>query len=159
MEMKSAIVIAIYSLFNPAAWAEPAPPAPKEFANFAMITGFHAHLDQASQFEFRILEVDGSATIAMNPIRLFLVVTNHASGEELQSRVVHLPSVSALKKIRFLDRPDTISIEATFDRTSGDGAKHLSVTGTIEISIPIRQGKLPMVIDATTKTPEAESER
>jgi hypothetical protein len=42
----------------------------------ARITAFHSVLLKAAHLEARILEDDGSASVALDPIRLYLVVTN-----------------------------------------------------------------------------------
>ena len=154
--MKTLICIATCSLITLHSIAEPAPQASKEFDSFQLISGFHSHFDKASGFEFRIIEVDGSATVAMNPIYLYLVATNNSSGEALQSRIVELPEVSSIKRIHFLDQANTIRIDALFDRSNEDGSKHWTVAGTITIFIPIKDGKLPMLIDTTVKIRNAE---
>jgi hypothetical protein len=43
----------------------------------SVVTGFHSVVHKKSGLEVRILEADGSATVAQNPVSLFLVVTNN----------------------------------------------------------------------------------
>ncbi len=56
-----------------------------------MITGYHSFFDKTRKWEMRLLEADGSATVAHNPIGLFVVVTNNSSGPDLQEQVWRLP--------------------------------------------------------------------
>jgi hypothetical protein len=56
----------------------------------AMVTGFHRVNHKASGFEFRLLEADGSASVAWDPIALFVVVTNNGTSDNEQ-RVWRLP--------------------------------------------------------------------
>ena len=42
-----------------------------------MVTGFHSVVHKKAGLEARILEADGSASVAQDPISLFLVVTNN----------------------------------------------------------------------------------
>jgi hypothetical protein len=148
--MKILFGIGICAFFVLGAMAEPAPPAPKEFSNFDQISGFHSHFDKGSGFVFRILEVDGSATVALDPIYLYLVATNNSSADDLESAIVTLPKVSSIRKIKFFDRKHIIVIEASFDRTNEEG-KIWTVAGTIEIAVPIKAGRLPKSIDVTVK--------
>ena len=52
----------------------------------------------------RLLEADGSATAAMNPIDLYLVVTNNLSAGDLQEYIWRLPmrvaKVRSVKRIQ-----------------------------------------------------------
>jgi len=157
--MKLFITIALCVLWGLAATAEPAPPAPKGFDALMGITGFHSHHDKGSGFEIRILEVDGSATVAMNPVSLYLVATSNASGEDLQSRIVELPKVAGIKRIRFFDEADVIRIEASFDCSDESGSEHWTVSGTLEISIPIKDGKLPAAIEVKRRESEERGAR
>jgi hypothetical protein len=55
-----------------------------------MITGFHSVRHKKSGFEIRLLEADGSASVAQDPISLFLVVTNNGTSD-LTQRVWRMP--------------------------------------------------------------------
>ena len=67
----------------------------------AIVTGLHAFRDDDAKLDVRLLEADGSATIAKNPIDLYLVVTNNSSAGDLQEHVWRLPikvvAVSSVK--------------------------------------------------------------
>ncbi len=149
--MKILFCIIACSLFSLAAIAEPARKAQKEFDSFRLITGFYKHFDKDIGFEFRILEVDGSATVAMDPIYLYLVVTNNSFGDDLQSTIVTLPKVSAIKQVRFFEQPHKIKIEVFLDRIEGG-----TVPATIDISVPIKGGQLPEVIDTSVNIKKKE---
>jgi hypothetical protein len=152
--MKTIICITAYVFFQLICYAVPASPAPKEFDSLQLVTGFHSHLDKPTGFEFRILEMDGSATVAMNPINLYLVVTNNSSGSDSQSSMIVLPKVSTIESIRFADLPDKIQIDALLDRVSKDGSAQQTVPVTIYVSVPIKDGKIPQVIDVSVKERE-----
>ena len=54
------------------------------------ITGFHSVQHKKSGFEARLLESDGSASVAKDPIALFLVVTNKGTSD-LVERTWRIP--------------------------------------------------------------------
>ena len=131
------------------AFAEPLQIASKEFDNFSTITGFRSHFDKNSGFEFRIIEVDGSSSVVRDPIYLYLVITNNSVGDDLQSRILRLPQVSKINKIQFLDATQTIEVDALFDHFNEDGSKNWTIPKKIKVSIPIKNGKIPKLINAT----------
>lgn len=131
--------------------AEPALPASKEFAALELVTGLHTHFDEDLKFEFRILELDGASSVAMNPISIYFVATNNLSGNESQSRMVWLPSVSEIKRVRFKDQRNVVYIDAMIERSNEDGTKVLNRPVTIVITTAIQEGKLPQNIDVVVK--------
>jgi hypothetical protein len=48
-----------------------------------MITGYHSVDHKAAHLQVRVLEADGSASVAINPVSLFLVVTNNGTSDEV----------------------------------------------------------------------------
>jgi hypothetical protein len=66
-------------------------PLGAEWATLSIVTGFHHAFDTQNHFEVRLLEDDGSATVAMNPIALYVVITNNSSAADLQQYVWLLP--------------------------------------------------------------------
>lgn len=56
----------------------------------ALVTGFHHVTHKASGFDVRLLEADGSASVAWDPVSLFLVVTNNGTSDGVQ-RIWRLP--------------------------------------------------------------------
>jgi hypothetical protein len=55
-----------------------------EWRFLGMITGFHSVVHKKSGFEARLLEADGSASVAMDPISLFLVVSNNGTADRIE---------------------------------------------------------------------------
>jgi hypothetical protein len=71
----------------------------EEWQVLGLVTGFHAAADSKNSLELRLIESNGHATVAFNPITLYLVITNNSSGE-LQEHVWRLPvSVAKVRKI------------------------------------------------------------
>jgi hypothetical protein len=74
-------------------------PLPKEWAPMAMITGFHSLVHQKSGLVLRVLEADGSSSVAENPVSLFIVATNQGTSD-LREHVWRLPrGVARVKKV------------------------------------------------------------
>ena len=121
-----------------------------------LITGLHTHFNKDAGFEYRIIEVDGSSTVAFNPISLYLVVTNNSSGDNLQSRMVTLPRVSAIKRVRFTDERSIIHVDVMLERQNDDGTQTFTRPATIVIAVPVKEGRLPKVIDVVVDQPKAE---
>lgn len=49
-----------------------------------LITGFHSIQHKKSGLEVRLLEADGSASVAWDPVGLYLVVTNHGTSDAVE---------------------------------------------------------------------------
>lgn len=49
-----------------------------------MVTGFHAVAHKKSGLEARVLEADGSASVAHNPVALYLVATNNGTSDRIE---------------------------------------------------------------------------
>jgi hypothetical protein len=49
-----------------------------------LITGFHSVQHKTSGFEVRLLEADGSASVAWDPVGLYLVVTNNGTSDGVE---------------------------------------------------------------------------
>lgn len=65
-----------------------------------MVTGFHSITQADSPFHMRVLEANGEATVAINPIALFFVVTNDSSAGDLQQHIWRLPlTVTHVKNV------------------------------------------------------------
>jgi hypothetical protein len=62
-----------------------------EWEQLALITGFHSVTPLDSPFHLRVIEANGQATVAINPITLFFVVTNDSSAGDLQQHIWRLP--------------------------------------------------------------------
>src|SRR3954463_2380749 len=53
----------------------------EKWSVFGMITGYHSVVHKASGLEVRVLEADGSASVAWDPVSLFVVVTNNGTSD------------------------------------------------------------------------------
>jgi hypothetical protein len=100
-----AIVVAVSAVcsLSPSSAAEEvqeAQPVAK-WSVLGMVTGYHSVVHKASHLEVRVLEADGSASVAWDPVSLFVVVTNHGTGDSVQhvwrvpQGVVRVRSLSA----------------------------------------------------------------
>jgi len=86
--------------------------------------------------------VDGSATLAMNPIALYLVVSNNTSGPDDQTRMVALPQVSRVKGVRFDDKHARVVVDALVDSTNENGTKIIQKPATVVATAIIKQDRL-----------------
>ena len=74
-------------------------PLSKEWAPLAMITNIHALVHRRSGLAVCVLEADGLASVAENPISLFVVATNRGTSD-LREYVWRLPhGLGRLKKV------------------------------------------------------------
>ena len=53
----------------------------EKWSVLGMITGYHSVVHKASGLEVRVLEADGSASVAWDPVSLFVVVTNNGTSD------------------------------------------------------------------------------
>ena len=89
------VVVAV-SLVCSLSWAAAADEVEEEqpvekWSVLGMITGYHSIVHKASGLEVRVLEADGSASVAWDPVSLFVVVTNNGTsdGEQHVWRLPH----------------------------------------------------------------------
>jgi hypothetical protein len=84
-----------------------------------MITGYHSVVHKAAGLEVRVLEADGSASVAWDPVSLFVVVTNDGSSD-LEEHVWRLPQ--GVVRVRALS-PTTCGadVRVDVDRIGKDG--------------------------------------
>lgn len=72
--------------------------------------------DRQTGFEVRLLEADGSATVALNPIAMYVVITNNSSGPDLQQHVWLLPHrVRSVKEVKLDGSEPRIRAEVDAD--------------------------------------------
>lgn len=89
----------------------------KEWHSLAMVTGFHSVSSRKLRLAMRVLEADGSGSVAENPISLFVVVTNQGTSD-LEERIWRLPQgVAQVRKVTACKCG--LEIAAEFD--AGDG--------------------------------------
>jgi hypothetical protein len=105
-------------------------PAPAEevadepsISELALVTGFHRCIHKSSGFDVRLLEADGSASVAWDPISLFLVVTNNGTSDNEQ-RVWRLPH--GVERVRGMS-PTTCGVDV---RVEVDRVRDDRVVGT-----------------------------
>jgi hypothetical protein len=53
---------------------------PDEVPGINEVSAFHSIKSKTNDLAVRVLEADGSATVARNPVELFLVITNDTGG-------------------------------------------------------------------------------
>jgi hypothetical protein len=74
-------------------------PLSKEWAPLGMITNLHTLVHKKSGLTIRVLEADGSGSVAEDPISLFIVATNRGTSD-LREHVWRLPhGLARLKKV------------------------------------------------------------
>ena len=56
----------------------------ERWQTLGLITGFHSVQDRKSGFEVRLLESDGSGSVAHDPIGLYVVVTNNGTSDAVE---------------------------------------------------------------------------
>jgi len=65
-----------------------------------MVTGVHSLAEPKTGFQLRVIEANGRVTVAINPITLYLVVTNDSSAGDLQQHIWRLPvTVGRVKRV------------------------------------------------------------
>ena len=87
-------------------------------SELALVTGFHRVIHKSSGFDVRLLEADGSASVAWDPVSLFLVVTNNGTSDNAQ-RVWRLPH--GVERVRGMS-PTTcgVDVRVEVDRVRDD---------------------------------------
>jgi hypothetical protein len=109
-------------------------PLEGELTTLAIITGFHQALDKQNGFEVRLLEVDASATVAMNPVALYVVITNSSSATDLQQHVWLLPhKVSKVQGVEL--SPPILRIRAEIDADPRDSSKRMGKVLSVRYTI------------------------
>ena len=71
-----------------------------EWEPLTLVTGFHTITEPNRAFQLRVIEANGRATVAINPITLYFVVTNDSSAGDLQQHIWRLPlTVGRVKSV------------------------------------------------------------
>jgi len=116
------------------------------------ISGFHSLHDKANDLDVRVLEADVSADVARNPVALFLVITDNASGGEGQVHVWRLPSVSIVKKL--VQTKSGISITVMWDGVADEKTGKFPMKNeTINVSYSMANEILSDKITVTAPSP------
>ena len=127
--------------------AEPLKQAPNDLAKLNLITGFHSHIYKQSGLEFKIFEIDGSSSVALNPTYLYLGITNNQLGDDAKSIMLELPNVSRILSVKFPQDAPTIEINAVFDSLNDDSLNS-TISGVIKIDIALKQDLLSNAVKA-----------
>jgi len=74
-------------------------PLPEKWSVLSMVTGFHSVTSKKAGLSVRVLESDGSASVAEDPVSLFIVATNNGTSD-IKQRVWRLPEgVERVRKV------------------------------------------------------------
>jgi hypothetical protein len=121
-------------LFANSTIADVVPASDNEWQALALVTGFHNASDPNSDFQVRLLESNGKATVAMNPIGLFIVITNNSSAGDLQQHIYRLPITVAQVK-RVTPTKFGVFIIATLDAVANASIKPREVDITVRYEV------------------------
>lgn len=111
-----------------------------EWKALGQVTGFHSLQHKKSGLEARLLESDGSASVAKNPISLFLVVTNNRTSD-LVERTWRIPV--GVAKVRNL-AVAKCGVNVSVDIDSSDSNR--PTTKTLRLCFLSTGGKLQDVL-------------
>ena len=75
-----------------------------------------------------------SASVALNPIYLYLLVTDNVPGDSGQTRMVSLPQASKIERVRFYGSDPRLEIDVLLDRMDEAGRVTTWVPATFEIT-------------------------
>lgn len=132
-----------------------AKPAPKNLAALEWVTGLHTHFIEGTDIEFRLIEVDGSASVAMNPIYLYLLVTKNSTGGSEQTRMVSLPQVSKVEQVRFFGGEPRLEIDVLLDGLEPDGTVSTDMAARYQVNAKIVDGRLQGEIEVLVIRPKS----
>ena len=112
----------------------------KDWQALALITGFHSVQNKKAGFHARLLEADGSATVAWDPVALFLVVR---SGET-PNTVVHTWRLArGVARVRgFVATKCGADVRVDVDRFDSEGEGHGTRPSTLHLCFLGADGKL-----------------
>jgi hypothetical protein len=112
----------------------------KDWQALALITGFHSFQNKKAALDARLLEADGSATVAWDPVALFLVVK---SGGTPQA-VLHTWRLSrGVARVRsFVATQCGADVRVDVDRTTTDGEVRGTIPRTLRLCFLAPDGKL-----------------
>lgn len=121
-----------------------------EWSKLELITGMHQLTDRSNGLNVRILEADASATVAINPIYLYLVISNDSSGDDRQSYIWLLPN--KVEKVEGVTLDEgVIRVRAQVDADPEDRTK--TAQRDLCITYVVRSKKLSNKIEVSLSAP------
>ena len=84
-----------------------------------LITGFHSVQHKKSGFEVRVIEADGSASVARVPVGLYLVVTNNGTSDGIERTWRLRRGVARVKSL--VATPCGADVRVDVDRITSEG--------------------------------------
>ncbi|HLK93387.1 MAG TPA: hypothetical protein VKZ18_26075 [Polyangia bacterium] len=126
---------------DPAAKAEVVHSLPEaDWPKIDAVTGFHSVVHKPAKLELRVIEFDGSASVAWDPVSLFVVATNDGTSD-LEENIWLLPrGVEAVKKVSAT--ACGVEIQANVDKIGKGELIVGEVPVTLEACFIDPQGKL-----------------
>jgi hypothetical protein len=95
------LIIVAVTTFRASAATESVQPLGESWQVLTIVTGLHVILDKANSVYVRLIEANGEATVATNPVTLYLVVTNDSSAGDLKEHIWRLPvRVAGVRSVR-----------------------------------------------------------
>jgi hypothetical protein len=111
-----------------------------EWRVLGTVTGFHSAKHKKSGFEARILEADGSASVAQDPVSLYLVVTNNGTANIVERAWRIRRGVA---RVRGLTPSDCgVDVQVEVDRIASDGQVRGAIPKTLRLCFLSPDGKL-----------------
>ena len=133
-------VLLLTPVWGVAAEQEVEPLQGSEWRFLGMITGLRSVVHKKSGFVARILEADGSATVAQNPVSLFLVVTNNDPGKPVE-RAWRIPR-GVTRVRRMIASRCGVDVEVDVDRIDDDGQVRGATRRTLQLCFLAGDAKL-----------------
>ena len=112
----------------------------REWQSLSMETGFHSVTHKKSGLEARLLEADGSSSVAQDPISLFLVVTNNDTADYLGRAWRLRRGVARVRRLSASTSGIDVKVEVDGDVTTGGVSR--AVPKVLHICFLAADGKL-----------------
>lgn len=112
----------------------------REWKSLLMVTGFRSVKHKKTGLEARLIEADGSASVAQDPIGLFLVVTNNGSTDLVQHAWRIRRGVARVRELSATDCG--VDVKVDVDRVAKDGRVAGTVPKVLRLCFLSSAGKL-----------------
>lgn len=115
----------------------------KEWPALGLVSGFHSVRLKKAGLEVRLIEADGSTSVAENPVALYLVVTNNGNSD-LVERIWRVPR--AVARVRRLSASDCgVDLSVEVDRFV-DGVASGTSPKTLRLCFLSAAGRLEPIL-------------